>query len=244
MKTNKKIGFFRNNLILILIVLFFLPVIAYSFAKIFAGTWDNLANTDFMTLWLAGKSVIMGFDAYDPFEWQYWREFYGATWIFDSRFIFPLPLRLFLAPLGFLSLKSAYIIWTILSIFIIILSIYFLYFRPKDKSHISTLIFVIAGAFLFRPIFAALRFGQVSPWLLLSLVAGIILWEKQKIFLSGMTLAILMLKPTIGGLYILFVLIWLVLKRCWNAIIGLMVGGVSLLILGLLQDPLWVFKFL
>ena len=210
----------------------------------FVSTWENLANTDFMTFWLAGKSLVMGFDAYDPEEWQYWNRFFGSTWIFNPRFIYPLPLRLFLYPLGFIPFSSAYVLWTILSQFLILISVYLLYFRTQEKSKCSTFFFILIGAFFFRATYATLRFGQIGPWLLLFLAVVIFLWERDKPFWSGLVLSLTVMKPTIGGPFVIFILMWWAAKKHWKAVYGLLTGGILLLILGLLQDPFWVQKFL
>jgi len=228
----------------LLVVFSILIFLAYLFAKFFVSTWENLANTDFMTFWLAGKSLVMDFDAYNPEEWQYWNRFFGSTWIFNPRFIYPLPLRLFLYPWGLIPFHSAYVVWTILSQFLVVFSVSLLYFRSQQTSKLSTFIFILIGAFMFRATYATLRFGQIGPWLLLCLALVIFLWERNKPFWSGFVLALTVMKPTIGGPFILFVLIWWAVKKEWKAVYGVLTGGIMLLVLGLLQDPLWVFKFL
>ena len=221
-----------------------LTIPAYYSARMFANTWENLANTDFMTFWLAGKSLVMGFDAYDPEEWQFWNRYFGSTWIFNPRFIYPLPLRLLLGPLGLIAFPNAYLLWTMISQFLVIFSVYLLYMKAEGRRHLFTFLFMAFGAIFFRATYAALRFGQIGPWLLLSMAGSIFLWEKEKRFWSGVVLALIILKPTIGGPYILLTVIWMAVKKHWEAIWGLLAGGIGLLILGVLQDPLWVVKFL
>lgn len=219
-------------------------ILAYLYAIFLASTWDNLANADFTTFWLAGKSVVQGFDAYNSQEWLYWRQFYGATWIFNPTFIYPLPLRLFLAPFGLFPLNAGYILWVILAQFMILLSVIVLYQKFRVRQGASSFPFILIGAYMFHPTILTLRFGQLSPWFLVALVGAILLWENDQWFWGGVVLAFVILKPTIGGIYILVLLLWLTIKKQRRGIAGLAAGGILLLVLGLLQDPLWVSKFL
>jgi hypothetical protein len=237
-------GSAKTKIAISIFALLLLTIPAYLVAKMFSNTWDNLANTDFMTFWLAGKSLVMGFDAYDPEQWQYWNRFFGSTWIFNPRFIYPLPLRLFLAPLGLLPFTNAFLLWTIVSQFIILFSVYLLYFQSKGQRNFSTFLFLVIGALMFRPTYATLRFGQIGPWLLFALILSIFFWEKDKWFLSGMVVSLIILKPTIGGPYLLLIFIWYVVQKKWKAVGGLIAGGIVLLFLGILQDFQWVVKFL
>lgn len=223
--------------------LFFIPVSIF-IAVMFARMWDNLANTDFMTLWLAGKSIIQGFDPYDPGQWVYWRETYGATRIFDTRFIFPLPLRFFLTPLGLIGLYPAYLLWLTAAFPIILISVLLLHKQGRQEISMLEMSLLVTGVILFRPTWTSLNFGQIGCWILAALVATILLWDKKRWLAGGIVLSLTILKPTIGGPFLLLVIPWLLMKKRWRAILGLLAGGIGLLVIGILDNPAWVFIFL
>jgi hypothetical protein len=58
-----------------------------------------------------------------------------------------------------------------------------------------------------------------------------------------MVLSLTILKPP-QGLTILFLAgIWFLARRDWKAIFGVAIGGLALLAIGMIQDPMWVIKF-
>ena len=207
-------------------------------------TWENLANSDFTTFWLAGKSVVMGYDAYDTESWLYWRHYFGATWDFNPIFIYPLPLRILLTPIGLLPLPQSYILWLVISQVLILFCVFRLYTWLRKSDNTTILLFFGVGIYLFRPTILSLRYGQFSPWLMLILTGAILLWEKERWFWGGFVLAFLMVKPQLGVLFILIALLWLVFRKVYRGMSGLAAGGVFLVILGVVQNPNWVMVFL
>ena len=70
-------------------------------------------DSDFFTFWLAGWMRWAGQDPYSIKQWVSGHQIFGADWIPNPIFPYPIPLSYLLAPLGLLPLKSAYIIWII-----------------------------------------------------------------------------------------------------------------------------------
>jgi hypothetical protein len=58
-----------------------------------------------------------------------------------------------------------------------------------------------------------------------------------------MLLALTMLKPPQGLTILLLAGIWFLARRDWKAIYGVAIGGIALLVIGMIQDPLWLVKF-
>jgi hypothetical protein len=67
--------------------------------------------------------------------------------------------------------------------------------------------------------------------------------ETRRPLLAGVALAGLALKPPLLTVVAL-IGVWLLFRRNWKAIGGIAIGGLGLLVIGLIQDPLWVQKFL
>jgi hypothetical protein len=75
-------------------------------------------------------------------------------------------------------------------------------------------------------------------------MATILLLECSKPYLAGIVLSTLILKSS-QGLPILFLLgLWLLFKRDWQVIIGMVSGSLVLLLSGLIYDPQWIQKFI
>ncbi|MDW8227745.1 MAG: hypothetical protein RMJ60_08105, partial [Anaerolineales bacterium] len=69
------------------------------------------ANSDFFTFWLAARLVLEGYNPYLTDIWVGGHHLYGATWIPNQTFIYPLPVALLFLPLGALPLYWAYLLW-------------------------------------------------------------------------------------------------------------------------------------
>jgi hypothetical protein len=62
--------------------------------------------------------------------------------------------------------------------------------------------------------------------------------------LAGIVLAFTMLKPPQGLTILLLAGVWFLARRDWKAIAGVALGGLIILVVGLIQDPQWIQKFL
>ena len=201
-------------------------------------------NSDFFTFWLAGRLLSHGQNPYETGLWLEGHRQFGADWVPNSIFPYPLPLALIPLPLGLFQLKTAYVIWICLSQLFITLSIY-LSVSWDSKVRIKHLFLpLLLGAFLFRPALVTLRNGQLSAFLLFILALTLYLWNHQKWWQGAVVASFLILKPTIGlpvlGLSVLYLLI---LKKV--RAIGALVFSLSLLAaFGWLIDPGWLNKFL
>jgi hypothetical protein len=75
------------------------------------------------------------------------------------------------------------------------------------------------------------------------MLAALLLLEKEKSLLAGLILSLTILKPPQGATILFLVSIWFIARRNWKAILGMAIGGLALLLIGFLQDPLWLIKF-
>ena len=73
-------------------------------------------NSNFVFFWLAGRMAVTGEDPYNEAQWLAQHEINHVTWQADPVFSYPLPLAVFLAPLGLLPLDAAYVCWQLFSL--------------------------------------------------------------------------------------------------------------------------------
>jgi hypothetical protein len=158
-------------------------------------------------------------------------------------FLYPLPLAILFAPLGWLSFHSAYIIWVTLLQLMILISLRTL--LGGEASIRSKFLFfpLLAGIVLFRPTILTLTQGQVSALFLFILVGIARFWGQGKWFWGGFLLGLLMLKPNLGVIVIVLLMIWLLLHKRWTSVVGVAVSCIFLLIIGLIFNPNWVIEF-
>lgn len=201
-------------------------------------------NSDFFTLWLAGRMVWTGENPYSSENWVNAHLKYGVTWISNNISPYPLAVGLLFAPLGRLSLHEAYIIWVFASQVMIILSLFVLLSMFPDTRVKYYLLPSILAAFLFRPTIVTFRNGQLSAWLLWIICIAILLWYYRLWFWGGLVLGLLALKPTIGGPILLVVSLWLLWQKHFRAILGLSITLLASFLVGFYFDPNWVKHFL
>ena len=108
-KKGKKYGF--SNILLIPVL-----VVVFVFFVILVINQVDYPNSDFFTFWLSGRLFSLGENPYDRQVWIGGHHQFGATWIPNATFIYPMPITLLFAPLGLLPLPQAFIIWVILSL--------------------------------------------------------------------------------------------------------------------------------
>lgn len=201
-------------------------------------------NSDFFSFWLAGRMMWTGQNPYATTQWIEGHHQFGATWISDPEFLYPLPLALFMAPLGLLSLYNAYIVWVVLLQCMIAISVFFLLrlrTNPKLKHYIFP---AVVGIILFRPVFITLYNGQLSGILLLISALVIHLWGKEKWWQGGVILPLLALKPNVGIPMLALLSFWLLIQKKYRLLVWMILSAIALLIIGLIRDPNWVAEYL
>jgi hypothetical protein len=151
-------------------------------------------------------------------------------------------LAVLFIPLSLLDLQTAAALWWLLSWYALGAAVLLLLSLYSDPRHY--LLPVLAGAFLFRPFWAALENGQLSTFLLLALAGVAWLWARGRWAAGGALLSLLALKPQLGLPVLALAGLWLVRRRRWSGLAGISTGGLGLFALGFLADPGWVGKFL
>ena len=200
-------------------------------------------NSDFFTFWLAGHMIWSGQNPYAAHDWISAHQQFGVTWIPNERFVYPLPLAFFYAPLGRLSLHDAYVTFVFLSQMALWIAICILLSREPSLTDRRYLLPFVASIALFRPVWITLRNGQMGAWLLVILVGVIQLWRNKRWFWGGMLLALVGLKPNLGIPIIALVSLWLWRQGRKKALAGILIAGGGLMLLGMLWLPSWIVDY-
>jgi hypothetical protein len=232
----------RINCFFYVFPVFFLGIIFYGISVKFIHPVEY-ANRDFFSFWLAGYVTKLGQNPYSTEIWVRGHDLFGASWIPNLTFIYPLPLSLIFVPFALLSLYQAYVVWGIFTQFMIVISV-FLLLRLSPKIQIKHFIFlVLVGIILSRQAITTLVIGQISGFLLVVITCVLYCWQRGKWRLGTAILPILALKPNLGIPIISLLLIYLIRKKEYPSLIF---GGISsfvLLLLGFVQNPRWMLDF-
>lgn len=203
----------------------------------------NDAHTkDFAAYWQAGHMLLSGQDIYDSPTWIAERALLRTALHSEPTFQYPLPFAILFAPLAVLSVQSSYIFWIFLAQVAILVSIVILLFFYPTRSGYMELA-IVAGIFLFRPVFSVIVAGQILPFLLFFVSLAILLFNQKKWFWGGFILSLLSVKPSIGIPLLALAGIWLLSRKQWMGILGMLAGGIVLFLIGVLVNPYWVVDY-
>jgi len=211
-------------------------------AWISANSFD-FQSSNFSFFWLSGRMTMEGENPYNESQYLAGHETYGIKWQPNRIFPYPLPLAVFCVPFGLLSLPAAYITWQVITLLIVAGTIYILLDHWPDSPPRRLLFPIFAAMFFFGPLYLTLHTGSIGALALLVVIGAILLFEKDKSLLAGLLLSLTMLKPPQGLTILLLSGIWFLARRDWKAISGVAIGGIVLVLIGIILDPLWVIKF-
>jgi hypothetical protein len=224
-----------------LLLLAFMPIY-YSIAVMNERTVDYV-NNGFFTFWLSGRLPWMGQNPYSIPDWVGGHHIFGATWIPNNIFPYPLPLAVITAPLGLLPIKTAYILWDILAQVLIALCILWLATHWEGLNRQLYVVFLLVATIFNGNIYLGLMTGTFIVLFLVFLTLALYFTETHRPQLAGIALAGLALKPPLL-IIVALIGLWLLFQRNWKTISGIALGGLGWLVIGLFLDPAWVQKFL
>lgn len=203
-------------------------------------TQDPL-NSNFFSFWLSGHMVWTGESPYDAAQFQAGMDAFHANYRPSKILQYPLPLMYFMAPVGALPIREGYFVWQLVCELIVALAVFVLLRRQGRARGL----FAPITAFLlfFGPVFLSLQIGSVGAISLLALVLAILFLEKGWPIPAGLVLSLTLLKPPQALALVVLAGAWLLMRRQWRVILGLALGGLALLVVWLLRDPLGLVKF-
>ena len=185
--------------------------------------------------------VWTGESPYDTAQWLHGFDEFAATYRPSQILQYPLPLMFFMAPVGLLPVGQAYFAWQLVTLTVIAFSVFVLLRRQPARKLLFLPLMIIL--LFFGPVYLTLEIGSVGAISLLALTLTIFLLETKRPLLAGMALSLTLLKPPQALPLLLLVGIWLLTSRQWKAIAGLIIGGLALLLVWVIRDPLWLVKF-
>ena len=202
----------------------------------------DFRNSNFVFFWLAGRMLLSGQNPYNPAAWIANHDSFGITWRPNEIFPYPLPLALFVAPLGLLTLRQAYLAWQIVSQVILAIVAWSLLNKQPAAEYRRLFLPLVVFLMYFGPAYLTLQIGAMGAFTMIAILGAIVSWEKGHAFAAGVLLSLTLLKPPQGVPILLLATVWLIARRDWRAIGGLAAGALVLLLSGMLIDPSWIIK--
>ena len=180
---------------------------------------------DYVEYWAAGQLNIFGGNPYNPdqllpLQNEAGRYFGVPVMMWNPPWMLALvmPFSLFEYPIS----RTLWILFFIVITFVSSTLIWSLYGGKPRSKWIGWMI-----TFTFIPVLQAFRTGQTGPLLLLGIVGFLFFLRKDKLFLAGVSLSLLAVKPHILYLYVIAILIWSLSRKEWRLVLG---TGASLMV--------------
>jgi len=182
---------------------------------------------DFIYYWISAHLLAHGHNPYDR----------AAIWQIEDAlgnheavpFIMRNPpwVLPFVAPLGYLGIRSGALLWFVCLLLLAVLSVWFL-----TRDHPA----VRPRAAFFVPLLLSLMLGQLTAMVLFASAFFLAFWKKRP-FLSGFVLSLAALKAHLLALFWPVLLLDCYRRRDWRIPSGLLLGVVLLSGLAFLFDP-------
>lgn len=201
-------------------------------------------NSDYAQFWLGGRMILDGLNPYDAAAWQAETAKLGGHYVINLVYIYPLPLTILFAPLALLSLENSFITWIALTITTLATIGFLLFEDGKHQNKWAFFPLYLIGVFFLRGSLATMVGGHLGGVLAIFFALSIVLARREQWIWTGFFLAFTVLKPTITGVALLLLAIWLLVNRNWKAIIGGASGGLTLYLIGAFKNPHWIQEFL
>ncbi len=200
-------------------------------------------QTNFAFFWLAGRMTLEGENPYDQTQYLARHDQHEITWRPNRIFPYPLPLVVFFIPLGFLSLENAYWIWKFFTLLMVAAATFSVLNQWMGQAQRRLFLPLFIAMFFFGPVYLTLRTGSIGAFSLLVILMAVLFFHAGESFYAGLLFSLTILKPPQGLTILILFAVWNLARRDRRAIYGMIAGGIALLVIGLIQDPLWVMKF-
>ena len=237
--TNLQAKIFRSRYILLI------PFLAVAFFIIAISIINPVeyANSDFFTFWLSGRLFSLGENPYNSQIWIAGHHQFGASWIPNDTFIYPIQVSVLFAPLGLLPLYQAFVVWDTLSQFMIFFAVVLLLRANSNQSLKHFILPLFTGITLFGPAIAYV-IKRTTEWIaLIRRCSDCLFMEKGKWRQGAILMVILALKPNLGIPIIGLLSVYLILQKQISSLITLIISGAFLVFVGFVQNPNWVIEF-
>ena len=198
---------------------------------------DTYAGTrDFICYWASGHQLVQHANPYDGQAILRLEHPGGSPAGLPPLLMRnPPPALLLVFPLGFLSVRVASLLWSLLMVASLVFSVHMIaVMHRRLKSKLNVL------AYTFAPALCCLIAGQVAIFVLLGLVL-FLRFQQSRPFLAGASLWLCALKPHLFLPFGVVLLAWIIARRSYRLLFGAVVAvGCSTAVVFVLDPQAWV----
>jgi hypothetical protein len=189
---------------------------------------------DFVEYWAAAQLLLSGSNPYSPEELLKLQSSVG--WAESSASIMWNPpwTLAFLWPFGLISYDTAQFIWFLFHSLIIFLGaqvLWAIYGGAVEKKRMAGI-----AVLTFAPVYFVLLIGQIGPLILLGVIGFLAAAKREAWVWAGASLVLIAIKPHLLYLIGLAFFFWVVMQKCWRAMLGLIIAGAIAALLPLAID--------
>ena len=192
---------------------------------------DSVANRDFIAYWAAGQQLVHGANPYDAnqiFAIQRSADWHGSPMLIMRN----PPSGLFLTlPLGVVSLKTGYLLWSLLIFGAWLGSIHMIWIINGQPNNLLHFI-----GYFFAPAIACFLLGQMAAFVLLGLTL-FLYFHRRRPMLAGAALVLCALKPHLFLPFGTVLLVWVVAHRAYRLLSGAAIALAISSAVPLIFDP-------
>ncbi|MFZ0548577.1 MAG: glycosyltransferase family 87 protein, partial [Candidatus Promineifilaceae bacterium] len=206
-----------------------------------------LAAADFHSRWYGGRALLLeGRDPYSPDVTAEIEAIRDPQQLRTNSFSFAFPLHVLYTfwPLTYFSYDWAQSFWIVtlqwVIIGIAILMMYMVGWKPSPLGIAGALL----GSILFYPAARTIILGQFTLHVTLFLALSLFFLRRGQDGWAGVWLAATSIKPQMVLIVGLWMVIWALVKKRYQFLKGLLIGGVALLASSLIWLPRWPISFL
>jgi hypothetical protein len=195
---------------------------------------NNISGArDFVVYWATGQQLVHHADPFDPAAMDRIQHAVGLPAKFTGGFMRNPPWSLPIAlPLGFLPLRVATLLWSLVLLGCLLYSVHLLWVmhgRPANQLHWLGL--------SFAPALLCLLMGQTTLFPLLGFVLFLRLHQTRP-FLAGVSLWLCMLKPHLFLPFGAVLMVWIVMTNSYKILAGIVAAMAASCLLIYVIDPL------
>ena len=206
---------------------------AIAFLVVTLETRPQFILRDFIAYWSAGRLTVTGFNPYNPEQLFALEKEIGWNKAQPILFYNPPWTLLLLAPFSLLDYSVAVKLWLLMNLAIVLFCIdriWCYYGGPRPYRWLAW----IVGIFFFPTIYVLL-IGQIGSIILLGLIGVLHFFKKERGWLVGVCAVLVGIKPHIVYLFWIALVFWVIERRYWSVILGMVLAflGASIMILWL-----------
>jgi hypothetical protein len=222
----------------------FTVILGLSLAIIVPSFAPGRGEQDFIRYWSASKLFWTGQDPYDKkalealeFQTRPQQESFGGEYVkaWD-----PPWLLMIMGPLTALPFDWAVPVWVFCNVALITIVLFYLWKHLGEERYIIIALFI---GYLYGNTISLIRLGQITNFVLVSLLLGIYFLQKKLDWIAGGCFLLATIKPHLTFLFFIILFIWIIKHRRWRVFLGMLTAIIISCMVAWFLYPDWIYSY-